>query len=207
MVVPDAQSTFPDVGGHAALDLVDTVHWRLDPRRSIDTLSSFDAVVAWCEQMGVLPGGADEISRLAAAAPDVAAQEHTAVLALREAVYEAVFASSPRAAAHLASEYVAALGRATLEQGTDGASWSWRMRADLSGPRGAIALLAQELLTSDLSAARQCGDDACGWVYLDTSPRHNRVWCTAAGCGNRNRVARHQAKRRGATTPQGGRQD
>ncbi|WP_412147721.1 CGNR zinc finger domain-containing protein [Curtobacterium flaccumfaciens] len=207
MMPPAAQSTFPEVGGHTALDLVDTVHWRLDPRRSIDTLSSFDAVVAWCEQMGVLPGNATETVRLAEAAPAVAAREHAAVLALREAVYEAVFKSSPHAAAHIASEYVAALERATIERGTDGASWSWRMRADLSGPRGAIALLAQELLTSDFSAARQCGDDACGWVYLDTSPRHNRVWCTAAGCGNRNRVARHQAKRRGATTPQGGRQD
>lgn len=205
MVIPDSKPTFPDVGGHPALDLVDTVHWRLDPRRSIDTLSSFGAVVAWCEQMGVLPGGADETSRLAEAAPDVAAREHTAVLALREAVYEAAFASSPRAAAHVASEYVAALERATFERGTDRSSWSWRMPADLSGPRGAIALLAQQLLTSDLGAARQCGDDACGWVYLDTSPRHNRVWCTAAGCGNRNRVARHQAKRRGATPPPDGR--
>lgn len=205
MAIPDTTRTFPDVGGHPALDLVDTVHWRLDPRRSIDTLGTFDDVVAWCGQMGVLPGGANEVTRLAEAEPDVAAQEHGAVLALREAVYEAVFESSPRAAEHVASEYVAALGRATFERGADQA-WSWRMPGGLSGPRGAIALLAQELLTSDLSAARQCGDDACGWVYLDTSPRHNRVWCTAAGCGNRNRVARHQAKRRGATAPHDGRE-
>lgn len=190
--------TFPEVGGHAALDLVDTVHWRLDPRRSIDTLGTFDDVVAWCDQMGVLPGSAEQVTRLAASAPEAAAREHAAVLALREAVYQAVFETSAAAADHVAAEHVAALGRATFERAADQVSWSWRLPADLSGPRSAVALLAHSLLTSDLAAARQCGDDACGWVYLDTSPRHNRVWCTAAGCGNRNRVARHQAKRRTA---------
>ena len=45
-------------------------------------------------------------------------------------------------------------------------------------------------------AAFTCGDDSCGWVYLDTSPRRNRIWCTAAGCGNRNRVKRHHARTR-----------
>lgn len=69
-----------------------------------------------------------------------------------------------------------------------------RTPPDLTGSRAAIALLAQDLLTSDVSRVRLCGDDACGWVYLDTSPRRNRIWCTAAGCGNRNRVARHLAK-------------
>ena len=39
-------------------------------------------------------------------------------------------------------------------------------------------------------------DDACGWVYLDTSPRHNRRWCSAAGCGNRNRARRFNQRRR-----------
>lgn len=187
------RSPFPAVGGHPGFDLVDTVHWRLDSSRAIDTLADFDDVVAWCIQMGVVDDGA--LAAATAADPDVAAREFRAIVALREAIYEAVFTSSESAAHLIAKEYVAARGRSTLQHDAGTASWRWRVPGDVSAPRAAIAVLAHDLITSDLHAARQCADDACGWVYLDTSPRHNRIWCTAAGCGNRNRVARHAARK------------
>lgn len=187
---------FPQVGGHPAFDLVDTVHWRLDDARAIDTLTTFDDVVAWCDQVGARAGSPGRLHALAADDPATAEQEHAAVVLLREAVHDAVFASSADAVERIGREYVAALARATFTRDEDASTWTWCVPDDLSGPRAAIALLAHDLLTSDLSAARQCGDDACGWVYLDTSPRHNRIWCTAAGCGNRNRVARHQARKK-----------
>lgn len=187
------RSPFPAVGGHPGFDLVDTVHWRLDSSRAIDTLADFDDVVAWCIQMGVVDDGA--LAAVTAADPDVAAREFRAIVALREAIYEAVFTSSESAAHLIAKEYVAARGRSTLQHDAGTASWRWRVPGDVSAPRAAIAVLAHDLITSDLHAARQCADDACGWVYLDTSPRHNRIWCTAAGCGNRNRVARHAARK------------
>lgn len=187
------RSPFPAVGGHPGFDLVDTVHWRLDSSRAIDTLAEFDDVVAWCAQMGVVDD--DALAAATAADPDVAAREFRAIVALREAIYEAVFTSSESAAHLIAEEYVAARGRSTLQHDAGTASWLWRVPGDVSAPRAAIAVLAHDLITSDLHAARQCADDACGWVYLDTSPRHNRIWCTAAGCGNRNRVARHAARK------------
>ncbi|MDR6199418.1 putative RNA-binding Zn ribbon-like protein [Microbacterium sp. SORGH_AS428] len=187
------RSPFPAVGGHPGFDLVDTVHWRLDSSRAIDTLADFDDVVAWCAQMGVVDDGA--LAAVTAADPDAAAREFRAIVALREAIYEAVFTSSESAAHLIAEEYVAARGRSTLQRDAGSASWRWRVPGDVSAPRAAIAVLAHDLITSDLHAARQCADDACGWVYLDTSPRHNRIWCTAAGCGNRNRVARHAARK------------
>jgi predicted RNA-binding Zn ribbon-like protein len=196
MTASSPRLRYPEVGGHPAFDLVDTVHWRLDKSRAIDTLTTFEDVVAWCRQLDVLGRDAANLDRLAEEDRDAAADEVEAVVALREAVYEAVFGSSATAVDLIAHEHVSALGRSTLHRDTDAPTWSWRVPLDLTGPRAAIAFVAHDLLTSDLAAARQCGDDACGWVYLDTSPRHNRVWCTAAGCGNRNRVARHQAKKR-----------
>lgn len=195
MSLASARPEFPAVAGHSALDLVDTVHWRLDADRSVDTLGTFDDVVAWCEQFGLL-AGPGVLHRLAADAPDAAAREHAAVLELREAIYSAIFESSQAAALVIAREYISALERSSLVGAPDGATWSWQFPDDITGPRAAVAELAHDLLRSDLSGARQCGDDACGWVYLDTSPRHNRVWCTSAGCGNRNRVARHQARKK-----------
>ncbi|WP_082946716.1 CGNR zinc finger domain-containing protein [Mycobacterium sp. ACS4054] len=38
-------------------------------------------------------------------------------------------------------------------------------------------------------------DDDCGWLFLDTSHRHNRRWCSAADCGNRARVRRFYERR------------
>ncbi|WP_423918890.1 CGNR zinc finger domain-containing protein [Frigoribacterium sp. 2-23] len=196
MTASSARLPYPEVGGHPAFDLVDTVHWRLDERRAIDTMTSFEDVVMWCRQFDLLERDAGGLDQLAEDDPASAANELEVVVALREAIYQAVFESSTAAVEVIAREHVAALGRSTLHRDTDAPTWSWRVPSDLTGPRAAIAFVAHDLLTSDLTSARQCGDDACGWVYLDTSPRHNRVWCTAAGCGNRNRVARHQAKKR-----------
>jgi predicted RNA-binding Zn ribbon-like protein len=186
---------FPQIAGHAALDLVDTVHWRLDPARAIDTLGSFHDVVAWCDQLGVSTTDGGPLRALALRSPDRAAEEHEKVLRLREAIYDMVFAGSETAARLVRDEHVAALARSTLEHDLSRGTWGWREPADLTGPRAVVAMLAHDLVTSDLSDARQCEDDACGWVYLDRSPRHNRIWCTAAGCGNRNRVARHHARK------------
>jgi predicted RNA-binding Zn ribbon-like protein len=55
-----------------------------------------------------------------------------------------------------------------------------------------IAWSAIELLSDpDRSRPRRCG--ACGSYFEAT--RSDRVWCSNA-CGNRTRVARHQARRR-----------
>jgi predicted RNA-binding Zn ribbon-like protein len=57
-----------------------------------------------------------------------------------------------------------------------------------------IAWSAIELLGEpDRSRPRRCG--ACGSYFEAT--RSGRVWCSNA-CGNRTRVARHHARRRGA---------
>ncbi|MBZ4498276.1 CGNR zinc finger domain-containing protein [Dermacoccus sp. Tok2021] len=64
--------------------------------------------------------------------------------------------------------------------------------------RIAIALI-EFMARDDLDRLHQCEDEACGWVYLDTSPRRNRRWCVTADCGDRNRsrayYARQKAKR------------
>ncbi len=57
--------------------------------------------------------------------------------------------------------------------------------------RSAVALLGQR----DVERVHQCEDHACGWVFIDTSPRQNRRWCVSAECGNRNRVRLHYQRR------------
>lgn len=63
----------------------------------------------------------------------------------------------------------------------------------------AVARDAVDLLTDPAARAllRRCEGDNCRRCYLDTSRGRRRRWCSSETCGNRERVARHRAARRG----------
>ena len=180
------RTVFSRIAGHRALDLVNTVEWRLAPNRFVDDLHDYDDVLRWTAQVGVLPeedGTALETLAFRDAAE--AAAEVDRVRALREALYATLFEDGDPGM--LAREYASAIERGALER--SGTSWGWKLPVDLALPRYLIALEAHDLVTrGDLSVLAQCQDAECGWVFLDKSPRHNRRWCVAADCGNRNRA-------------------
>jgi predicted RNA-binding Zn ribbon-like protein len=199
----DHSRSYSRVGGHIALDLLNTVEWRLDPRRAIEDLPDYESILAWAAQCDILSNTESaDLRRLAATAPPTqVAEEHRRFLQLRETAYEALVNSSPDAADGLTSTYRQTLENARLRQ--DGSNWIWSERSiTLRTPhdRGARHVIAL-LTSSELGQLHQCEDAACGWVYLDTSPRHNRRWCAATDCGNRNRVRRYYARRRTGNPP------
>jgi predicted RNA-binding Zn ribbon-like protein len=53
---------------------------------------------------------------------------------------------------------------------------------------------AQMLANGDLSRLRQCGNDTCNWLFLDTSRNRSRQWCDMKDCGNLAKVRRFRAK-------------
>ncbi len=182
---------FSRVGGHVALDLLNTVDWRLDPERSIERLSGMPAVLAWCRSMDLTSGR--EHSRLTVELsrhPRLADRAHHEVLAFREQFYDALMAHSAQATRMATDRYRDSLTRARLRHGD--ATWAWHDTAlTLATPLDRIARAALDVLTDPrLAHLRQCEDEACGWVYVDTSPRRNRRWCVASDCGNRNRARR-----------------
>jgi predicted RNA-binding Zn ribbon-like protein len=192
---------FSRLSGHPVLDLMNTVDWRLDPGRRLERLHAMDDVLDWCLLTGLLDDGEHTALRARASShPRPAAREHEAVLAWRELAYDALVARSTRSMREVTQAYRTVLDRSDL-QPTDGA-WSWRDgRLDLTTARHRIVRATLDLATRpEVALLHQCEDDACGWVYLDTSPRHNRRWCSAAGCGNRNRARRFSQRRRAGTT-------
>jgi len=65
-------------------------------------------------------------------------------------------------------------------------------------PVDRLAVAAVDLITQISSdRVKACGDVACGWLFLDSSHRQNRRWCSAADCGNRDRARRHYERARG----------
>jgi predicted RNA-binding Zn ribbon-like protein len=192
--------TFALVGGHVALDLLNTVSWRLDPEYRSEGLNGYADVLAWSHQAGLL--GESErraLARLARTDPDEAQAELDAFRALREDAYAALITHDAPAVTRIAARQRAGLDRSVLARA--GNHWHWREpEPALTTPGDRTARAVVELLTSpDLGLLHQCEDVACGWVYLDTSPRRNRRWCVAADCGNRNRArafyARQKARR------------
>ena len=195
---------FSDLAGHPALDLVNTVSWRLEPELSSDRLIDYSAVLVWCRQFDVLTEHeATRLRREAGARPADAAAVHDESVMLRDAVYAVVTDAPPRRAEQareaITAAYAASLTPAALAPAGERLAWKDK-ELSMRTPLHRLARLAVTLLTqASLAAVRQCADKGCGYVYLDTSPRRNRRWCSAADCGNRNRVRRHYEKTRRQT--------
>jgi predicted RNA-binding Zn ribbon-like protein len=194
---------FERVGGHPAVELVDTVAWRLDDAWTADRLTDADALVRWAHEAGLIDGPDARSLRAGCASDPVRAQRVLRrARAFRELLYHALLAvatgGSPGGddVEALRRAMTRALGRAELA-GLAPLRWSLRART-LGDLPAVLALSAWELLQfEDLGRLRQCADDACGWLFLDRSRNGTRRWCSSADCGNRARARRHYERHRG----------
>jgi predicted RNA-binding Zn ribbon-like protein len=172
------------VGGHPALDFLNTIHdWTVeDPR---DYLATFGDALRFGEAAGVLTRG--ERRRLARMR---AGGELARLRALRERL-ERIFRAcandtSPRAT-DLASvaAAVAEGARAARFHGRGGTPL--RREVPLDAVRAAVLRLriadaAASLLTSaHLERVKAC--PGCGWFFLDASKNRSRRWCSMSTCG------------------------
>lgn len=189
-------TNFSHIAGDPALDLVNTVDWRLSETDRGDRLASYASVLAWCLDSGLLT--AEEYDALTAAAagdPQAAEREREAVIDLREDAYLALFDDDMEAAQRVAQAHRDGLTGASLRR--DGHSWRWcDDEVGLFTPGHRIARALLDLFRrNDLDKLHQCEDAECGWVYLDTSPRRNRRWCVSSDCGDRNRARAYYARK------------
>lgn len=193
------------IGNHPALDLVNTVGWRLDPQRTVDRIRDGAALVRWAAYAGLVDrdtgvGSSERADLAAARVRDLRELLHRALqpVALGRRPGAAVLADlQDRVLAALGREQVAIARVMPLEWSVPG-----RTFADLPAR---LAVEAWDLLVhEDAGRLRQCRDDDCGWLFLDRSRNGSRVWCSSADCGNRARARRHYARHAG-THPGSGR--
>ena len=45
---------------------------------------------------------------------------------------------------------------------------------------------------------RTCGNPECGWLFIDQSRNHSRVWCDMGTCGSRAKMTRYRRRKRGS---------
>jgi predicted RNA-binding Zn ribbon-like protein len=203
------------VGGHPALDLVNTVEPRLpeshpQPR---EHLADPAALLTWSQRAGLV--AAAEVDGTAAAwaeAPASAQVALGAVREIRESLYSVLLSATREAPddspatlsgldlLHL--RWVAALARGHLVFGPDGESG---VRAHVGTAadlriQDRAAAAAVDLLRSDLTRLRRCRVDlgGCGWMFIDHSRNGSRRWCQMDDCGTQVKSRRLTERRRAA---------
>jgi predicted RNA-binding Zn ribbon-like protein len=195
------------VGGHVALDLANTVSWRLDPARCVDRLGSPASLVDWYA-VAVRVGPRLRLERWAAAHPDRAERAGQRVRDLRAATIRVIDG-------HLSTRDQRPSGDDAWRADVDLLAGAWReataagipsrtlpltWSVDVTTLDDAVHVLALEvadlLRRPDLSRLRRCDGEGCGWLFLDTTRNHSRRWCLPQDCGNRARVRAYVERHR-----------
>jgi predicted RNA-binding Zn ribbon-like protein len=203
------------VGGHRALDLVNTVVPRAAGEGQSDYLATPADLLRFSARAGL--ADATELAEVAAswaASPSAATRALTAVREIREALFAVLSAHFGLSAgdrvpgselAHLSLAWARAASRCRLvvaagepQPGTAAASWvSVAPPALLLQDRAAMA--AVDLLTAaDVTRLGVCDPDAggCGWLFLDRTRNRSRRWCSMADCGTDVKSRRLTDRRR-----------
>ncbi|MBA3595988.1 MAG: CGNR zinc finger domain-containing protein [Methylibium sp.] len=75
-------------------------------------------------------------------------------------------------------------------------------RARLETPEAVLALIASQIAalvtTEDPSLIKDCAGHGCTLWFLDRTKAHRRLFCSAAACGNRAKVAAFRGRQRAA---------
>ncbi|MEO8609353.1 MAG: ABATE domain-containing protein [Chloroflexota bacterium] len=187
------------VGGHIALDFVNTVgdHLAEQPREWVKTYAD---LAIWAVHAGVITQDhAGRLITLAEEQADVAEQALTRAIETREVIFRLLLGvirkQAPDEVDLAAFNAVLANAPARTRIVHEHEHYHWHFSGEnesLDDPLWRIIWAAADLLTADqLSQVKVCEGDQCGWIFLDISRNQARRWCSMANCGNRAKANRY----------------
>jgi predicted RNA-binding Zn ribbon-like protein len=204
-LMADKLKPFKWLGGSYCLDFNNTVDWDGSDPPNGELLPTYERLVAWSEDVGVLaPGEASHLASTQTRAPADAQAALEAAWDLRTVIHD-IFAavasgSAPPESALTSLNRWLADGPAQLALEPSDARFVWRWPGAIDSADGMLAPVAwsaAQLLTSpELDRVSICANDRCGWLFIDSSRRHNRKWCEMGVCGNRAKARRFQQRQR-----------
>jgi predicted RNA-binding Zn ribbon-like protein len=202
----DTKKTIDDInmlGGHVALDFVNTVDSRGD-RWGPDYLASFRDLADWALRVDLIDKREHNLLLEEAVTNHAAADvELENAKVLRETLHR-IFSEEARSTTafesdleYLSNAFARATTRRRLQNEKDGVVWAHVPPAVMTDTAGRIALAAAELLTSrhERRPVRICEGRNCGWLFLDLSRSGHRRWCSDKTCGSSARVRKFRAER------------
>lgn len=193
------------VGGHPAVDFVNTVHnWRAPD--APDYLQEFADFLIWCRKVGLLWRGAEKhfLSRPAREQRE-ALEDVRALRTDLHDLFAALSAGEPLPQKPL--EHLNAVIRGTVawrclaadpKDACRSLCCLWEFRdAPAQAALGPVAWKAAEWLElGDVNRLKICPADNCGWLFVDTSKNHSRTWCSMRACGNAAKVKRFRERQK-----------
>jgi predicted RNA-binding Zn ribbon-like protein len=189
-----------DVAIEDALDFIDTLE--LERGEPFDHFVQPADMVDWLRERGLLHDASldPDVARLmepGAGATRALDRVRQVRAALRELVDATVEKRPPASrAVEDVNQAMRAHQRLVLVAGNDGVSLDHRHEGDpLDDALARIAeRVARDVSGDRADRLRVCDNDACRWVFFDSSPTGRRRWCDMATCGNRAKAARHRAR-------------
>lgn len=200
---PAAFHGLPLVGGHPALDLVNTLEYR-GRKEPNDVLSSFEDLVEWTKLAGLIDAAdARRLLEAGKARPRAGKTACAKVRAFREhlriivgPMKGTVTHRDREASAKAIERAIAALKprvRLLPQTGAIELDFPVQQPADLLAR---IVHSASELLVRrPRLRIRQCAGPNCDWMFVDATKAGHRRWCQARTCGNLARVRRFRNAR------------
>ncbi len=187
------------IGGHPALDFLNTVKYRgaADPQ---DKLTSLADIIEWAQIAGLL--SADEVKRLSRPNKDNkgATRLHREICAFREQVRILFESTNPkdtktaRAVSRIEAEISALRPVATIDQKSGVLTRHIEVNT-LNDLKARIVAAVAEVLSerADLKI-KACNGSNCDWLFIDRTKAGRRQWCDTRTCGNNARVRRFRMK-------------
>jgi len=200
------------VGGHVALDLVNTVEPRVPGATDFrEHLRSPADLLDWGLRAGLLEVSEAESVRAAwGASPAAAPQALHAAHEVREATYDVLLAvlgvhgDASTQLDELAVRWSAATARSALTSAGPGRAVRLEVGTNPATlVQDRLVTAAVDLLrTVDPRQLRTCPleQGGCGWLFVDRSRNGSRRWCAMEDCGVQSKSRRLTARRRAART-------
>lgn len=193
------EDRFEWIGGSLPLDFTNTVTWLPEGIRN-ERIETYPDLVAWAVQAGVLSDA--DTQRLLDAArrrPDDALRALERARSVR-AIIHALFSDlahgrtlDPARLREFNAILADTLSAQRISPSGSSFTWEWTSAPEeLTRVLAPIVWSAAGLLTSEeLPYVRQCANDRCGWLFVDTSRNRSRRWCDMRECGSRAKARRH----------------
>ena len=196
--------TIPAPSETLCLDFVNTRYWR-GSKPQTETLGDVAALAEWLGREGGMPAErAQEFGDWAKANGTKAAKLFSRAILLREAIHRLFVAVAgekpvPDLDIALLNEALReAPSRDSLAKSRN--VYGWKVPR---GPMTAPAMLAPVLwsaadllISGDPDRIRECANEKCRWMFVDSSKSGVRRWCQMNSCGNRAKAQRHYHKAR-----------
>ena len=195
------------VGGHVALDFVNTMGDRTGPEPK-PYLHGYGDLLAWCRKADLIgPVSTGYLEAGSERAKSAAFKESQELNAALHRVFRA--AAHGKTLSQESLDYLNNLVQRTVawrhiaacvdeDQGRKiNCGWDFK-GAPPYAVLGPIVWRAMELLENGpLDRIKECPPpEGCGWLYLDNSKNRSRQWCSMKTCGNTAKVRRFRMRQK-----------